>query len=1127
MKFTTRLLTAAIASGLALSTPAYVSAAPAASKGPAHSEATNPLHESAQTEFLGVVQPEVLSVDVRNDPVGQEWRPGDPIREIPRRHWDDPAVLDAQQREPVNPPQADPLVALQQALDGIGPQRGAGFGTPLQNFEGAPGTTLPPDPTGDIGTTQYVQAVNASGGSRVRVYNKETGELEANFILATTLTGTSPCNSGLGDPIVLFDPIAQRWVITEFSPQAGRALCVYVSADANAANTAANNWYRYTFVMPAFPDYPKYGVWTDAYYVTANEGGTAGARPFYAFERTQMLQGLAARFVRVTVPNLSGFGFQLSTPAHFVGDQLPPTSAPGIIMRHRDDEAHNAGSNNPDKDFLELWQLNMDWAPATPVGTLTPVHQIEISEFSSRLNGLTAFQAFPQPSGQRLDPLREPIMNVLMYRNFGTHESIVGNLTTNTLVDPQIRGAVRWFELRRTGSTAATAWALHDEGTYAPTDAGGDIHRWMAGSGIDSAGNIAMAYSVVRQAGTPAGIFPGLRYTGRLVSDPPGVMTAGEASIVVGERSQANERWGDYHQMGIDPVDGCTFWFTGEYMGPAGTTNNTRIASFRHDACGEPAFTLNSSLRQAAVCAAEPPVALPPATLTVGQVSGFTDPVALGFNPALPTGIAGVIGTSPVTPPGSSSLALTLNAGVAAGLNTVTVEGTSGSLVRSLDIELNVATQLPGAAAPSAPANGATNVILQPTLSWSAGTQASSYTVEVATDMAFANIVFTGNVTTGTNVAVTSALASNTTHYWRVRPANICGAGNDSAVFSFVTQPAPGDCASGTIAANVFSEDFNAGAGGFTTGGTGTQTWALSTARPSPASGGNAFLAVDIATVSDQQLTSPAINLPSGQQPLTLRYQNWRNIENNGTTGCYDGGLLEISVDGGAFTQLSGAALLNDPYRGPISGSFSNPLAGLNAWCEPNPGRPYDNTLVDLSPYAGSSVRLRWRLGTDTSAAREGWYVDDVQVQSCLSGDPADLALTMVGPANPVVVGGPASFSVEVENLDETAASSVTVAVALDAAFVIQTATGTGWTCSTGTPQQASCSRASLAGETTAPVITVAATVNPAALPGATTSTAIVSAGTPDPDGTNNSDSATVTVLGVAVFKDGFEAGTP
>ncbi|MBE5316038.1 MAG: hypothetical protein H4O13_11640 [Xanthomonadales bacterium] len=1124
MKLAPRVLAAAIASGLALSmaAPGYA----AQTKGPGQSQPADPLHAPASTEFLGVVQPEVLSVDVRNDPVGLEWQPGDPIREVPRRHWDDPAVLAAQQREPVNPPEADPLAALQQALDGLPPQRGAGFTTPLQNFEGAPGTTLPPDPTGDIGTTQYVQAVNASGGSRVRVYNKATGELQANFILATTLTGTSPCDSGLGDPIVLFDAVARRWVVTEFSPSAGRALCVYVSATEDAANTAANNWSRYTFVMPAFPDYPKYGVWTDAYYATANENGTGGARPIYAFERAAMLQGQPARFVRVTVPNLAGFNFQLSTPAHLVGDTPPPANAPGIIMRHRDDEAHNAGTNNPSNDFLELWQLSMDWAPATPTGTLTPVHQIPVAEFNSRINGLTAFNAFPQPSGQRLDPLREPIMNVLMYRNFGTYESIVGNHTTNTLTDPQIRGAIRWFELRRTAGTAATAWQLHDQGTFAPTDTGGNIDRWMGGSGIDSAGNIALAYSVVRQAGTPAGIFPGLRYTGRLASDPPGVMTGGDNLIVSGERSQGNERWGDYHQMGVDPVDGCTFWFTGEYMGPAGTTNNTRIASFRHDACGEPGFTLNSSLRRESVCVAAPPVALPPATLTIGQISGFTTPVALAFNPALPSGITGAIGTSPVTPPGTSSLALTLGAGVAPGLNTVTVRGTSGSLVRNLDIELDVATQTPGAPAPVTPANGATNVLLQPTLSWTAGAQSSSHTVEVATDTAFTNIVFTGNVSSGSSIAVTSALASNAQHYWRVRPANVCGAGTASPVFSFRTQPAPGDCAEGSIASTVFTENFTAGAGGFTVGGTGAQTWALSTTRPSPASGGNAMRANGIATVSDQQLTSPAISLPTGQQPLTLRYQNWRNLENNAATGCYDAGLLEISVDGGAFTQLAGTALLNDPYRGPISSSFGNPLGGRSGWCEPDPGRAYANTLVDLSPYAGSSVRLRWRVGTDSSEGREGWYVDDIAVQSCVAGDPVDLTATMTAPAN-AVVGSTASLTVAVANLSTVSASAVTVALAMDPAFTIQTATGTGWTCSIGTPQQATCTRSSLAGEATSPVIAIEASVSAAAIPGAKTVSATVSAGNPDPVGANNTGSATVTVLAAQVFRNGFEATAP
>jgi uncharacterized repeat protein (TIGR01451 family) len=1113
LKTRNSLITLALTAGALLA-----SAGPAAASTRTEDKAASTsASEVTRTEYLGLAYPEVLSIDVHNDVPGREWQPGDPVREIPRQHWADPAVLAAQQRMPASPPQADPLAELQARFGA--PQRGSSFTTPLQNFEGAPGTTLPPDPTGDIGTTQFVQAVNASGGSRVRVYNKETGALEANFILATTLTGTTPCNQGLGDPIVVFDAIAQRWLITEFSPSAGRALCVYVSANADAANTASGNWYRYTFVMPAFPDYPKYGVWNDGYYVGANENGTSGQRPLYVMERAQMLQGLPARFVRVTVPNVSGFGFQLTTPAHFVGSLPPPAGAPGIFMRHRDDEAHNAGSNDPTRDFLELWQLSMNWAPATPVGTLSPVHQVPIAEFSSRLNGLTAFQAFPQPNGQRLDPLREPVMNVLMYRNFGTHESLVGNLVTNTQVDPAIRGAVRWFELRRSSGTGVSGWQLHNEGTYAPTDADGPIHRWMAGIGIDSAGNLAMGYSVVRQS--PA-LFAGLRYVGRLASDPPGVMTTGESLIVNGERSQTNERWGDYAQMGVDPVDGCTFWFTGEYMGPAGTSNNTRIASFRHSACGEPAFTLSASPNQAAVCAAQPPVSMPPVNITVGSVSGFTDPVALALNPPPPTGISGSFGAATVTPPGATTLALTLASGVAAGPNTVTVEGSSGALVRTTDIVLNVATALPAQATLVSPANNATNVILQPTLSWSASSQAASYVVEVATDSGFTNIVFTGNVNSGTNVVVGSSLASNTLHYWRVRPSNICGAGQNSAVFSFRTQPAPGDCSGGAVAQTVFSENFSTGAGGFTTGGTGAQTWALSTVRPSPLSGGNAFLATDIATISDQQLTSPAIVLPTGQQPLTLKYQNFRAIEENGATGCYDGGVLEISVDGGAFTQITGAALLNDPYRGPIAGNYQNPLAGLSAWCDANPGRPYADTLVDLSPYAGSSVRLRWRLGTDSSVGREGWYVDDVRVQSCLAGDFIDPAITLSVTPTQALRGQSVSFTAPASNQGTIAASNVVVDVVLPTSMSLNSVNGTGWNCSIVSPQTASCTRPSLANGTTAPV-TFTATVGAAAPLGAASASVAISSDGPDAVPSNNSANATVNVVASELFSNGFE----
>lgn len=953
---------------------------------PAHAQAVRTGQEDVQVqvntgELLGAVPAEIIRIDVHNDPVGLEWQPGDPIREIPRRHWDDPALLATLERSPVNPVAAglDPLAARQQAFDAQGAQRGGSFAVPLQSFDGAPGTTLPPDPTGDIGPAHYVQAVNASGGTRVRVYNKTDGAMVGNFILNAQLAGTGACASGLGDPIVLYDALADRWVLTEFSSQSGRSLCVYVSAGSDPLGSV---WYRYAFQMPAFPDYPKYGVWSDAYYVTANESGTANARPVYAFERAAMLTGGTARFVRLTVPRLPGFSFQLLTPVHHVGLDAPPAGAPGIYMRHVDDESHFAGSNDPTNDYLQLWTLAMNWSTPTPGTVLTGPVQIDIGEFSSNLNGLTAFNAFPQPNGQKLDPLREPIMNVLMYRNFGAYEVIVGNLVTD--VDGADTGGVRWFELRRSGGIASP-WQLFQEGTYAPADAGGPADRWMGGIGVDASGNLALAYSVTRQ--TP-GIFASLRYVGRLAGDAPGVMTTTETEFATGSRSQSNERWGDYHQMGVDPVDGCTFWFTGEYMGPAGSTNNTRVAAFRHAECGDPTFTLNTSVTTYAVCAADPgPVPVPPITVNVGSVNGFTSPVSLAYLP-LPSGISGSLAPNVVTPPGTATASLSVSAPVTPGDNIVTLEGTAGTIVKSKDVILKIATVSPDAIVPLAPANNAVNVPANAVLSWAAAAQVASYVVEVAGDAAFNTIVFTGTVSSGTSVAVTPALQTNTTYYWRVRGSNICGTGSNSEVFSFRTVPAPGDCDASTTPSLAFSENFNGGAGGFTTStGTGTANWALSTARPSPLSGGNAFKAEGVGVLSDQRLTSPAIALPTGQNPLTLRYQNWRLIEMNGATGCYDGGILEASVNGGAFAQVAGAKLLNDPYRGAVSSGFSNPIAGLNAWCD-SPARPYGNdALVDLSEWAGQSVQLRWRFATDSSTATEGWYVDDVRVQSCASND--------------------------------------------------------------------------------------------------------------------------------------------
>jgi hypothetical protein len=518
-----------------------------------------PVQPPMQTgaEYLEPVVPHLVEADLRNLRRARAWTPGDAIKEIPKRRR--PPLSPAPGMEPAVP---DPLLPIQREAErrtvGVG-----GPGLPLLNFDGQDFTGVnPPDTVGDVGTLHYIQATNSTAGSRLVIYDKAGSPVAGPFALDSL--GAGDCAFGLGDPIVLYDELADRWLLSEFS-QIANQLCVYVS---RSADPVTGGWYNYAFATPNFPDYPKYAVWPDAYYVTSNESSPA----IYALERTRMLAGQPATLQRFTAPPLEGFGFQALTPADVDGP-APPVGTPGLFMRHRDDEAHDAGNNDPTRDFLELFEFDVDFAnPAN--STFTGPLPIDIAEFDSSLCGLLSFNCFPQPgSGTTLDPLREVIMWRLQYRNFGDRQTLVGNLVTD--VDGANTGGLRWFELRDTGN----GWALQQEGTFAPPDS---TNRWMGATAMDELGNIAVGYNVV-DSGT---VFPGLRYAGRKASDPAGTFAGGETLIVDGSSANASNRYGEYSAMSVDPSDGCTFWFTGEYN--AGATWSTRIASFKFDNCQPP-----------------------------------------------------------------------------------------------------------------------------------------------------------------------------------------------------------------------------------------------------------------------------------------------------------------------------------------------------------------------------------------------------------------------------------------------------------------------------------------------------------------------------------------------------------
>ncbi len=517
-------------------------------------------------ESYGPVTP-VQTVNLRELAMAEPWQPGDPIKEVPRRFFPVPGQELREPGEGWRDLLSDRQLA---AAPGRAPTISVGVNIDGQGFTGA----TPPDTVGDVGPDHYVQAVNSS---RIAIYDKAGTLLPGYPILLESLAPAGPCTNGSGDPIVLYDWLADRWFLQEFTGSG--ILCIYVSTGPDP--TGSYNFY--SFDPPSFPDYPHYGVWPDAYYAATNEAGGSGNQTTYAFDRTAMLAGAAATMQRLTVvPPVSGYCFQTLTPADHDGDTPPPADAPGIFMRHNDDEAHS-GAPVPATDFLEMWEMDVDFA--TPANTtVTTLPNVLITDFNSWMLNYSTFFSVPQPdSGTRLDAIREAILQRLVYRNFGSHETLLGVFAANR--DPATSGSVveqgnRWFELRRT-PTRGGSWVLHDEGTFGGDTNSSTANFFMGSVAMDGRGNVALGYSKTDVGASP--VFPSVGFTGRLATDGAGIMGP-ENDAVLGGGASSSGRWGDYAAMSVDPDDDCTFWFTNEYI-PAGGSWGTRITSFTFDEC--------------------------------------------------------------------------------------------------------------------------------------------------------------------------------------------------------------------------------------------------------------------------------------------------------------------------------------------------------------------------------------------------------------------------------------------------------------------------------------------------------------------------------------------------------------
>jgi IPT/TIG domain len=433
---------------------------------------------------------------------------------------------------------------------------------------------VPPDTNGDVGPNNYVETVNAA----FAVYDKSGTKLYGPADINTLWSGFGGLcqDTDDGDPVVQYDQLADRWVISQFAfaldgfgdPVGPYYQCVAVSTTSDPTGS----YYRYAFLISntKLDDYPKIGVWPDGYYMSVNEFDDSCGLCFagvgaVAFDRASMLAGSAASLVYFDLDT----NFYSMLPSDLDGSTSPPAGAPDRFVQF-DDNAWGYV-----QDQLEIWNFHVDWT--TPANsTFTSGVTLATASFDSNMCFYDRWCVHQPSPGEGLDAISDRLMYRLAYRHFSDHETMV---VTHTVDVGSDRGGIRWYELRRTSGS----FSIFQQGTYAPGDGNS---RWMGSAAMDQNGNLAIGYSVSGGSTNPS-----IRYAGRLVGDPAGQLTQGEATLKVGGGVQTDggSRWGDYSSLDVDPSDDCTFWYANEYYpSTSGWDWHTRIGAFKFPTCGPP-----------------------------------------------------------------------------------------------------------------------------------------------------------------------------------------------------------------------------------------------------------------------------------------------------------------------------------------------------------------------------------------------------------------------------------------------------------------------------------------------------------------------------------------------------------
>ena len=840
---------------------------------------------------------------------------------------------------------------------------------------------LPPDPIGDVGPNHYVQMVNTLVG----IYSK-AGVLLVPFFAIHDLFDTigPPCAlTDDGDPIVLYDPLADRWLLSQLCGETTSARehqLIAVSTTGDPTGT----YFVYDFILPndKFNDYPHFGAWPDAYYMTNNQfqdnsfaGGGA-----YAFDRAKMLAGdPTAAYVYFDEGVIApGVGGQL--PSDLDGSTAPPPGTPNLFIDFRADEIGDPA------DALRIFEFHVDFAdPGSSTFTARP--DVSLAAFDPRDSGDRASVAQPPPAtaAQFLDSLAGQMMHRVAFRTLsGGAQSLVLNFMVNVSgQDPtgdvsKFQAGIRWVELRRNPATGAVT--VQTEGTYAPGSGNGAAGRdiWLGSAAQDHLGDLALGFSASCPANPCASPpnapslagFPSILYAGRLAADPAGTLAQGEALLQAGAGSQQNAaaRWGDYSAMSVDPSDECTFWYTNEYYASSSSQNwQTRVGSFKYPGCA----AAGKAAIQGTVtdCGSGGPLSGVVLTTPEGYLRASDASGAYAFSVAP--------GSYTVTAVRAGYTTHTQGFTVAAGnvvtadfcMTAVPVLSASGSALRAEECPPGNGAIDPGEAV-------TVNLCL-------VDVGAAATTALVGT------LQSSGGVASPSGPQAFGAMAPGGGPVCRpftFRASGSCGA---TLIATLALQDGAADLGTAafdfTLGAPVVPlvENFDGvtapalPAGWTAANASGSALWRTTTSNPDTLP--NAGFVGDPGSASDKRLTSPAFAVQTASARVTFR--NRIDLDEG-----FDGGVLEVSspnINGGAFTDVTspsvGGVFESGGYTAVLASGFGNPIGGRPAWTGTSYG--YFTTVADLGPnVAGHTIQLRWRLGSDGSISGVGWWIDSIAI---------------------------------------------------------------------------------------------------------------------------------------------------